>query len=698
MLDFDDVQSVLSALSRVQGNEKDERDQARECTTFLTKQDGQWDPDVRAKMVNRPKMTFDRTTPIADIIVGELEENEFYAKVSPAGGQSTKEIAEVYDGLIRSIQNWSNAENKYKRIARKLFENGFDCLRIVNDWIEDDSFDQDLKIEYITNSIDRVWFDDNSEEPDRSDAQWCVVLQAVTRTVYDEKWPEGSGASIGADNSDWSYTNKREVIVVGEILWKKKEMRTLVEMTNGAVYEQDEEFEKIQDDLTDNGITIRRTREREVSTVMTRKFDGQMWLEDEKETVFRMLPVCPFYHIFQIIEDKIVWRRPVEKLMDPQRTLNYAISRQIEEGALAPKAKLMMTREQAQGHEKSISTMNTNTDPAHFYNHVNGVEPPYQIGGPQVNQSLNLIANDAANNIEAIAGLYDANLGKNTQAQSGVAIDLLQNKGDIGKRSLYSDMQLGINYLCRVLIDTLPRVYDTTRDTIILKEDGQRETVTLNDRVMDQQTQELVEVNNLNQGTYDVICDFGPARKNKLEQANSAMLGAAQFIPAVLEEGADIFLNNISAPGMDALSERARAQLVQQGRIPVSQLTDEEKAALQQAQLQSQQPDPMQMQAFATLQAQEQESVARAQESQLSAQSKILEQINKGREQDRKDREMVMKAMSESQDQIKTMAETLAILSKQVLGADAFVGPATTQAAIGQAEAVDQRIEGQSNL
>jgi hypothetical protein len=59
----------------------------------------------------------------------------------------------------------------------------------------------------------------------------------------------------------------------------------------------------------------------------------------------------------------------------------------------------------------------------------------------------------------------------------------------------------------------------------------------------------------------------------------------------------DIWLKNLSIPGMDLAAERARVQLLQSGMIPESQWTDDEKAEAQAAaEAAAQQPpqeDPM---------------------------------------------------------------------------------------------------------
>lgn len=596
MIDYKSLDVVIELLETVQTNEKDERNSARECTNFVHKANGQWEDRVYQDWNGRPRYTFDRVTPIIDMIVGEMESNEFYATVDSMSGEEDEKVEELLDGMLRAIQNASDASFIYKRVARKLTTCGFDAVQIKHDYPDADCFDQELFIEYIPNAIDRVWFDPNSELQDRSDAEYCFVLHALTKAAYKEKFPKGNQSSVGTSRDYDTYNNgKREVIIVGQVFYKKYESKKMYLMSNGKVI--DESQANIIDELLALGVTIEKERERKVPVVHTRFFGGDEWLTDEKKTAFAILPIVPFYHGFEIVEDKITWRRIVEKLIDPQRVLNYAKSRQIEEGALAPRAKIVMTREQAKGHESDLRKLNTSPNPVMFYTHVEGQPmPSMSIPGAQINQSLMMVAQDAAGDIEAISGMYAASLAKNPQVQSGIAVELQQNKGDTGNSSFYVDLAKGITAICRVLVDTIPRVYDSTRKIKAMYEDGSSEFVMINEPVLDQQSGQYVMVNDLGKGKYAVTCSMGPMFRNRAQKSQEAMLALYQVLPAAAETTSDIFTQTIDAPGMKSISERLRAQLLAAGAIPFDQMTKQEQEAelvKQQEAMQSQGPDPL---------------------------------------------------------------------------------------------------------
>ena len=706
MPDFNDINDVKTLLSEAQDAEYDNREEIREVTHFLQKQDGQWEPSIIQNMSGRPRYTFDKCNPIVDAISGEMEQAEFGIKVRPAGGDASKDLASLYDGLIRNIQSISNAKHVFNSAGRKMVASGFDVWRVAHDWADTDSFEQDLFIKKIANSVDRVWFDTGAEMQDMSDANWCFVLQALTKNEYEERFPEGSGQSVSDDRTEEVYYYKPDFIVVGEFIYKKPITKELVLMNNNAVYEANDEFEKVKDELEAKGVTEVRRRKRKGHKVVTRLFDGSDWLTKEQDTVFTYIPVIPVYANFDITENKVVYRGAINKLMDAQRVYNYAQSRATEEGALAPRAKYWMTREQIQGNESTLQTMNTNADPVQPYNHVEGVPPPYWTGGAQVNAGLQTTASDMANNIVQSSGIFSANQGDSPN-QSGYAIELQQNKGDNSTIKYFNSMEIAICQTARVIIDAIPNVYDTKRQVRILGEDGQTKMETINDQIFDQESGEMVEINDIRKGKYDVTCDVGPAFKSRQQETARAFLDAAGIDPSLITMAGDIWLKNLQVPGFDAIAERKRKVLLESGQIPDDQMTDEEKEAAQaiidQANANPPQPSAMDQAIMEQTQANTANVMSMAEERQNKAQLKVEELRQKelkmvmdaqenDRKQDAEERKQLMETQTAIINGLNTQAETLKIL-REAMGVDAIVGPTNAEAYKNQAEIVTESQE-----
>lgn len=615
--DYDSHQTVINLMTAAQQADHDNREKARESHLFVDKRDGQWEPYWWNNNAGKPRYTFDMVNPIVDQVTAEIEQSDFDIKVSPQSGPASKETAMVMDGLIRNIESMSRAKEIYINAGRGMATAGYDGWMVSHKYADEESFDQDLVIEPVPNFIDRVWFDPASYRQDKSDAQYAFLLHPVSKAEYASRWPEGSEASVSDDREGDAYYDKAEVIVVGQLFYVKRKPMELVLMSNGAVYEATDDFEKVVDELAAAGLTEVRRRTAYKNVVCSHFYDATDWLEDEEETIFDRVPVIPVYGNFKITENKTIYWGVVEKLLDPQRVLNYSMSREIEEGALAPRAKYWMTLTQGAGHEDSLSTLNTNSDPVQFFNvDPENPGPPQQNGGAMVNPGLRTISESMRQLIGQTAGMFAANMGDNPGLQSGVAIERLQSKGDNGTVKYFRALETAIAATGDLLVKTIPKVYDTRRTVRLLYEDNTAEMITLNDTVIDNQTGEPVTLNDLTKGQYSITCRAGPSFRNKQQETIETIIEIAKVDPSIISMSGDILLNAIPTSAAMQIGERKRLQMIAQGLIPASQMTEEETQQMQQQQQnQGQQQDPNMVLAQAEM--------AKAEAEQMRAQVEV---------------------------------------------------------------------------
>jgi len=695
MTDFTKLTDVRADLEAIQDAESDMREAAREAQLFIHKRDGQWETDVLSDS-NRPRYTFDMTGPLIDQIAGEIENSDFSIRVLPAGGEATKQTAKTLDGLIRNIQNVSGADEIYDQAARYMVEGGYDGWEVKQKFIDGNSFDQDLVIESIANFVDSVWFWPFTK-PNASDAQACVKLEAIPIKEYEKRWPKGSGISLDSNRLSDAYLNKNEHVIVGQLYYLKKIRRELLKMSDGTVLDA-ETAAPVLDELEQAGITVSDRRTREKTVCVSRLFDGSKWLNGPQDTVFGRLPVVPIISNFTNIEYKNVWRGAVEKLIDPQRVYNYAKSREIEEGALSPREKVWMTADQAAGHEDTLATLNTNADPFQIYNpdpKAPGI--PTKMNGAKINPGLKTLSDDMGGMMRNTAGLYAASVGDNPNVQSGIAITKLQDKGTLGSGKYFKAVRRGIRLTGRILVEAIPKVYDTRRQERIMNEDGSFEVVTLNATIVDAQTNNVITLNDLSAGKYDVTVDAGPSFKNRQQETVDTIIGIGQVDPSFIEMGGDILAKNITAPGMDSLAERKRQALFLTGIIPLEQQTDEEKQQTIKAQRTPPPPDP------ALVLAEAEASKAEAQKGRV-----IVQAQSQQRQEDRKDLQLQFTEQARQfeqfttqqeriTDQLTAQAETMKTL-REAFGVDTLVGIGGLPTLLQQIQLVLEAQQGQQGL
>ena len=652
--DYSNHGSVLAMIKEAQDANRDMRDAAREAKLFLKKRDGQWDPYAYQKMQGRYRGTFDMCNPIVDQIAGEIEGSDFVIKVSPSGGSASEDTAKTFNGLIRNIINISDGVDIFNNVGRANVECGFDAVEIVQEYVEGDSMDQDLIIKRIPNAIDSVWFDLDSTEQSAKDAKWAVKLKAITKESYKELYPEGACQSVGDDKRSNAYDNKAEVIIIGQLSYKKPEQIEIVQMTDGSVYEVNDDFESIADEMAMRGITIatdaqgnEKRRDKTCYKVYQRLFDGGDWLADEEPTVFDYVPIVPIYGNFDIIENKPIYFGKIEKLYDQQRSLNYAMSRDIEDGALSPSPTIWMTDKQAEGQD--YSRMNIDRAPVRIYN-ADPEAPPINsqsyAGGPVASQGLQTTVANMQQMIASSSNSFNAGHGNAEATQSGIAGEQQIDQGNISNVKWFKALQTMQKQVGKILINAIPKVYDSTRQVRLLAEDGTSSTVVLNTVEFDQQTGQNIEINDLSKGEYDAVCDFGPAFNNQREKESERLIRMLAIDPTMIEISRDVLYKNQSGTGMQIIADRARKLGIQNGTVDPSEYTPEERQQIEiEQQLAAQQPpqeDPIMVAARAEegkAQAAQMDAQNKAQQTQTDAQIKIagiqLEQEKLGLEREK---------------------------------------------------------------
>jgi len=629
--DYSEISEVLIMITDAQDAEKDMRAHVREAKRFIYDRDGHWDEDAITKMGSRYRGTFDQVTPIVDGISGEIDQADFTLRVSPAGGDSSEDTAKTLDGLIRNIRNVSGAEDIFNAASRSNVVGGFDAVEVVTDWVDGNSFDQELVIRKVANAVDSVWFDLASIEQSRSDADWGVKLVAIPAADYKARWPEGGAVSVGTNSNSFNQRtdgNIKDTVIVGQLFYKKRDDITLVRLSDGTTVEDNEAFRKTVDELAQDNITIEvddkgeeKSRKRKNWRVWSHKFDGAEWLEEKEETVFNYIPLIPIYGNFDIVDNICTYFGKIENLLDPQRALNYALSRDTEDGALSPAATTWMTDAQAQGND--YSNMNLSHDPVTIYNNdLDAKVPPFRTPGPEGSSGLQATIATMAGMITASSNTFAAQQGNASSTQSGIAGLQQIEQGNIGSIKWFKSLEIMVCQVGKVIINgAMPRVYDSTRQAQLIAENGDSSTAFLNKTVFDEESQTNIVINDLSIGDYDVTCASGPAFSSQQKAASAAFETMAGINPEMASRNMDLWLSSRTEPGMREMAERERARLFNAGEIPESQWTDEEREQVEQAQAaaaqQPPQPDPAMLIAQAEM--------GKAQAEQINAQNKTME-------------------------------------------------------------------------
>lgn len=246
---------------------------------------------------------------------------------------------------------------------------------------------------------------------------------------------------------------------------------------------------------------------------------------------------------------------------------NYWRSTATELVALAPKTPWIGRKGTFDSDAENWATANT---ASHAYLEYDG-EAPQRIpldSGPAagaLQEALN-----AADDMKAIMGIYDASLGARSNETSGKAIMARQREGDVATFHFIDNLSRAIRHTGRVLIDLIPKLYTSERIIRIIGEDGVQKSVTINANepqpqrdqagqpVMDAQGNPLAGVYNLTSGKYDLTVTTGPSFTTRREEAAYQMTEFVRAYPDAAPVIGDILARNLDWPGSEEIAERLK--------------------------------------------------------------------------------------------------------------------------------------------
>jgi hypothetical protein len=170
--------------------------------------------------------------------------------------------------------------------------------------------------------------------------------------------------------------------------------------------------------------------------------------------------------------------------------------------------------------------------------------------------------------MRAASGQQNANFGIKSEANSGIGIQRLKAQGEIATFHFPDNLSRALVYEMRVLIDLIPKIYDTKRIVRIMGLDGKESQAVLDPEMQQpyaetpgQEADEVQKIFNPLMGRYDVTVDTGPSYHTQRQEASEAMLQLSQTNPALMQVAGDIVVRSFDFPMADELAKRLEKAL-----------------------------------------------------------------------------------------------------------------------------------------
>jgi len=536
----------------------------------------QWPSDVLAtrgavqgQTINaRPTLTINKLPQHVHQVTNDQRQNRPSGKVIPADDKADVEVAEIFNGVVRHIQYISDADVAYDTACENQVAYGEGYIRILTEYCDEGSFDQDIKIARVRNSFS-VYMDPLIQDPTGADAKWCFITEDITREEYEYLYPNAAPIStlqtLGVGDQQISQWIGEYTVKIAEYFYidcKKKKLNLYPD--NVTAYEgsfEDKQLKAVY------GRPL-RSRESEMKKIMWVKTNGYEVLE-EREWAGKWIPVVRVVGNEFEVEGRLYVSGLVRNAKDAQRMYNYWVSQEAEMLALAPKAPFIGYGGQFEGYEMQWKTANTNNWP---YLEVNPdvtdgqgqtLPLPQRAQPPMASSGLLQAKAGSSEDIKSATGQYNASLGMGSNERSGKAILARQRESDTGTYHYVDNLARAVRHVTRQLVDLIPKIYDTQRIARIIGEDGETSMVKLDPnqpepvkKIVDNQGIVIEKIYNPGVGKYDVVVTTGPGYATKRQEALEAMAQLLQGNPQLWQVAGDLFVKNMDWPGAQEMAKR----------------------------------------------------------------------------------------------------------------------------------------------
>ena len=584
--------------------ERKNQDLAYEDLKFLT-EEGQW--EAIAKQVReseqRPILTINKCPQFVRQVTGDIRQMRPAIKVVPVDEMADKDIAtKILPGMIRYIEQRSDAKGAYFAAADQQVAAGIGHCRVYTEVANSTTMEQEICIGQVEDGIAVIW-DPDAIHPSRRDAMWCFVPVDMAKATFEKKYPNKNSSPLTESKEMFHTWFTDDYVRISEYWRKVPIKRRIAIYPGGQIIDltDDPDGSKQSDvdaanEMIDRQMAmqsqmqalqlqmqaqpgmapppvqppleVERVEIEERDSYQVERFliTAQDILEGPQKWPGAHIPIAPCLGEETKIGREIVRNGIIRPIKDVQRSYNYAASAEAEVVALQPKAPYKGTKKNFEEFIDQWETANSRNHPFLEYtpDGANNGKAPEREPPPVASSGIEAMKRGASEDFSAVTGIYPAALGANSNETSGVAIRARDKQGDTGSYVYIENFGRMVQRIGEIVVDLIPRIYDTKRTIRIVGEDGKIDMLEINKEVIDPDGNGIatVTMNDLTVGTYEVVVEMGPSYSTKREEARDGMQAFMQAAgPGVAQLYIDLFAKMQDWPLADKIAKRANALL-----------------------------------------------------------------------------------------------------------------------------------------
>ena len=526
---------------------------------------GQWDEQVKAnrEIEGKPCLTLNRAPAFLRQYTGEERQHRPAMIVNPVGSGADQQTASIHQGVLRHIENVSDAENVYDDSYDMMMRIGWCPWRVTTEYIDEMSFDQEPRIRSGQNPF--AFYLSPVRGIDGNDPLWAHIVEDLSKEQYEAQFGQTElvklrfPSQMGNAPADW--VNK-EGVRIAEYWWIDLVRDTLCLLEDGTTC--------LKQDLA--GRTVVQERETVLRKVNCVKHDAIQVLK-RYEYLGKYIPIPEVSGVKINVNGKIHCSGMVRDYRDAQRIYDFMVTRAVEQVDMTTKDPLWVPKENSQWDEDYRQMNRKNFSHMYFaaYDEQGRQLPvPQRAGRDAQIQAMQGLIQQADYDMKAIVGIYGQTLGDPVNPQeSGIAILSRQEQADTGALTWHEQLNRAIKYQGKILLDLWPKLISPARLQRIIKLDDSVSQVVVYNGQENQEAasnllnpqQNVTEAYDVSVGSYDVALSAGPMYKSARQEAFKALTALITAEPQLITMVGDIWAKNADFAQSDVLSARFKKML-----------------------------------------------------------------------------------------------------------------------------------------
>ena len=508
----------------------------------------QWPINIKTQRErkNKPCLVMDQIQQSIRLVCNGYRQQRPSINVNPIGDGADVDTAEILQGVVRHIEVISDAEIPYDWAHECVVRTGFGSWRMLNEYANDESDDQEIFLKPIRNQFTVYW----QPGVPHHEAKWAFIVADETHEEYKDEYSDSSLSqtnftSTGDAPPEWVT---KETVRVAEYFEIKEKKGKGKRPKKEVLWRKINAFE-----ILDGGV-------------------------EGKPLPGTSIPIFTAVGDDIDVNGKRYLAGLVRNAKGPQRMYNYFCSTATQTMALAPVAPVMVVEGQLSGFEKQWENANTGDVAVVTYKQIDvGGKPcpaPVHFQSEPPIEGVTMMIRQAGMDLKAATGLYDPSLGQRRGDESGKAIERLQSQGDVATLNYSDNMAREMRRCGRVMLEWIRELYEVPRIQRIINPDGSVKQVVIHngpEQLADAQAlaaqdaeadpSKIKKIYDIGTGRYDVAVSVGPSYQSKRQEAVATQMEIVKADPQAMPIIGDILFGNMDIPGAQEISKRWKKML-----------------------------------------------------------------------------------------------------------------------------------------